>query len=247
MLRFIFIVVACQILLTACQKEPDVILPDNDQPVSLHFSATVGDDSLDIAQSYLNPFLEDIQVKTFKYYLHNFQFRNSSNGELTSITDVYYLIDPLNPSASNIELTAPSGQYDQLSFVIGVDSIYNVSGAQAGDLDPAKGMFWTWNSGYIMAKLEGTSSFSNVANHTFEYHIGGFKGPNNVVKKISLPINMDLNRPSTIHLVSDVNAWFKGVNDISIANLPVCTTPGQQAFMIAQNYYNMFRLKSIVQ
>jgi hypothetical protein len=247
MLRFIFIVVACQILLTACQKEPDVILPNNEIPVSLHFSAIVGDDSLDISQTYRNPFQEDIKVRTFKYYLHNIQFRNTSSGQLTSIPDIYHLIDPLDPASANIELTAPSGMYDQVSFVIGVDSIYNVSGAQAGDLDPAKGMFWTWNSGYIMAKLEGSSSFSNVANQAFEYHIGGFKGPDNVVRMISLPVNLHLDKASTIHLVSDVNAWFKGVNDIRISDLPVCTTPGQQAFMVAQNYYNMFRLKSIVQ
>jgi len=45
-------------------------------------------------------------------------------------------------------------------------------------------MFWTWNSGYIMAKLEGTSPVSSQPNNKFEYHIGGFREPVNVVSKV---------------------------------------------------------------
>ena len=51
----------------------------------------------------------------------------------------------------------PAGNYNSLSFLLGVDSMHNVSGAQTGALDPANDMFWTWNSGYVMAKMEGAS------------------------------------------------------------------------------------------
>lgn len=80
-------------------------------------------------------------------------------------------------------------QYDSITFLIGVDSLHNVSGAQTGALDPVNDMFWTWNSGYVMAKLEGNSSSSPQMNQKFEYHIGGYSGKHNVVKKLSFRFN----------------------------------------------------------
>ena len=56
-----------------------------------------------------------------------------------------------------LNLYLPEGDYTELQFLLGVDSLHNVSGAQTDDLDPAKDMFWTWNSGYVMAKMEGNS------------------------------------------------------------------------------------------
>jgi hypothetical protein len=35
-------------------------------------------------------------------------------------------------------------KYDQIQFQLGIDSLTNVSGAMGGDLDPTKGMYWTW-------------------------------------------------------------------------------------------------------
>ncbi|MGZ5255151.1 MAG: hypothetical protein ACXWV4_12320, partial [Flavitalea sp.] len=63
MLRFIFIVVACQILITSCQKNPDIELPNAQQfPVNLDFSPWASNDSLQQNQAYLNPFNEEIRV-----------------------------------------------------------------------------------------------------------------------------------------------------------------------------------------
>ncbi len=69
-------------------------------------------------------------------------------------------------------------------FLLGVDSLHNVSGAQTDALDPAKDMFWTWNTGYVMAKLEGNSPSSALVNNKYEFHVGGFSGKYNVLKKI---------------------------------------------------------------
>ncbi|WP_316930094.1 MbnP family protein, partial [Hymenobacter sp. IS2118] len=38
----------------------------------------------------------------------------------------------------------PVGDYQSVSFTVGVDSARNVAGAQTGALDPNNGMFWTW-------------------------------------------------------------------------------------------------------
>ncbi|MGZ5253756.1 MAG: MbnP family protein, partial [Flavitalea sp.] len=243
-------VVACQILITSCQKNPDIDLPDAQSlPVTLDFSAWASNDSLQQNQAYFNPFNEEIRVSAFKIYLHGFKFINTASGKSTNLEDKYYLVDLLSDASGKVSFDVPSGTYDKLRFTIGVDSVYNVSGAQEGVLDPGKGMFWTWNSGYIMAKLEGTSPESNVAQNAFEYHIGGFKGTNNVVKEIEVPLNamMVHDEARTISLGADVNKWFSGLHDIRISETPVVIMPGPKAVEIAENYYRMFTVKSILQ
>jgi hypothetical protein len=65
-------------------------------------------------------------------------------------------------------------------MMFGVDSLRNVSGAQTGALSTVNGMFWSWNTGYIMMKAEGISP--NSSSDSFAFHLGGFQGANSVVK-----------------------------------------------------------------
>lgn len=112
-------------------------------------------------------------------------------------------------------------------------------------------MFWTWNSGYIMAKLEGNSPLSNEADNRIQYHIGGFKQADNVLKKVVLPFPCNTaleflaNSYATITITANVNAWFNNPNDLYIAQVPVCMTPGDLSKKIASNYSKMFSLVSI--
>ena len=81
------------------------------------------------------------------------------------------------PTAKAATLTlsdVPEGSYTEMSYVLGVDSTRNVSGAQAGALSTANGMFWSWSTGYIMLKAEGTSPNSGTG--SFSFHLGGFSG-----------------------------------------------------------------------
>ena len=131
--------------------------------------------------------------------------------------------------------------FTKIEFLLGVDSIRNVSGIQTGALDPAKGMFWTWNSGYIMAKLEGESPLANAAGNRFTYHIGGFRFGINTVRKISL--NIANNQNNEIHINADINQWFKSKSEIRIAETNNCQTPGTLAVKFADNYANMFTIR----
>jgi hypothetical protein len=126
-----------------------------------------------------------------------------------------------------------------------------VSGAQTGALDPTKGMFWTWNTGYIMAKLEGNSQLANTPNNEIQYHIGGFKGEDNVVQRIDLPLPDGLleakdNGSSEISISVNVNKWFSAVHPVKISEEPVCMTPGVLAKTVAENYYHMFTVNNVI-
>lgn len=187
---------------------------------------------------------ETITVERFRYYVSNFSVKNDK-GETTRLAAQYFLIDQEDPNTQTISLTIPSGAVTQLSFLLGVDSIRNVSGIQTGALDPVKGMFWTWNSGYVMAKLEGTSSVVNAAGNRFTFHVGGFKTGMNVLKQIDLALPASANEINEIHINADINHWFKGATELKIAETPVCHSPGALAMRIADNYSSMFSINSI--
>jgi hypothetical protein len=245
--------VAC-VVVSACQKKlrfDDSATPDHQ--LILQFNPVVDVDSLEFGKNYHNSFGEPYSIRNFKFYLCKVDLINTTDGTKYSINkDDYFLVNFADPSSTHISLDAISHTYDRISFTLGVDSIRNVSGAQTGALDPGNGMFWTWNSGYIMAKLEGNSAVSNQPNQVFEYHIGGFAGPENVVQKISLafPLNQQVEfqsgRRTLMTISANANAWFGGQNAISISSTPVCTTPGVLARNVAANYANMFDVINIV-
>ena len=70
-------------------------------------------------------------------------------------------------------------EFDAIQFNLGIDSLTNVSGALGGDLDPTKGMYWTWQNGYVNFKLQGTSDLCNNPKNEFEFHLGGYLKPFN--------------------------------------------------------------------
>ncbi len=131
--------------------------------------------------------------------------------------------------------------------MLGVDSLMNTSGAQTGALDPLRGMFWTWNSGYINAKLEGISSQSSQPAHMINYHIGGYRYPNNAARVITMnleSINNSDEKNHELFITANTNAWFSGRHEIKIAKTPGCMMPGELAGAIADNYSEMFSLEN---
>lgn len=240
--------VAILFLFSSCQRETDLIIKER-TAVNLNFAHQVGGQPLIYGNTYTNPLGEDFTVTKFKYYISKIRLENSSSGTQSSADENYFLIDEGQSSSKKISFNTETGTYNAVSFLLGVDSIRNVSGAQTGALDPANDMFWTWNSGYIMAKLEGQSSFSTLVNNEIEYHIGGFKGADNVVKRITLPFSQSLEirngNAVAIHILADINKWFRNIHDLPIANNPACVMPGNLATQYAANYLGMFQITQI--
>ena len=55
-----------------------------------------------------------------------------------------------------------------------------------GDLDPTKGMYWAWQSGYINFKMEGSCSQCLATKNNFEFHLGGYQQPFYAMQTIEL-------------------------------------------------------------
>jgi len=198
---------------------------------------------------YTNSFGEKYLITKLKYYVTNVSVLNghSSAKEKNS----YHLIDENEEASRVISFSIPEGSYTSVDFLLGVDSLHNVSGAQTDDLDPAKGMFWTWNSGYVMAKLEGNSPNSTMVNNKFEFHIGGFSGPYNVLKQVQLSFpgktyHFVTGKTYEIIVHADIDAWWQHPHDIKISDHASIAMPGKLAKEISDNYVNMFHIEKII-
>jgi hypothetical protein len=198
---------------------------------------------------YTNSFAEKYTITKLRYYITNVSLKNGHANVKEKKS--YHLIDESKISSQVINLSVPADDYNSIQFLLGVDSLHNVSGAQTDDLDPTKDMFWTWNSGYVMAKMEGHSPDSKMVNNKYEFHVGGFSGPYNVLKEIPLnfpgkAIHFVAGKKYKIFISADINTWWQNPHDIRIAEHATITTPGENAKNISDNYANMFHLEKVI-
>ncbi|QEC66057.1 hypothetical protein FRZ67_01575 [Panacibacter ginsenosidivorans] len=213
--------------------------------ITLTFKNTVGEKQLNTDSSYTNQSGETFTVRNFRYYISNITFTDSVDNRLQSYSDEYFLIDEKEEASKQVSLSTSLKHITGIEFLLGVDSIKNVSGVQAGSLDPARGMFWTWNSGYVMAKLEGNSPVANTPMHAFSYHIGGYKTNENAARKIRLSTFVITAALENISITADILKWFAGMHTIKIADIAFCHEPGKPAMQFADNYANMFSIEVV--
>lgn len=239
------------LMFASCKKESSSEKAGSHN-MNIRFRARAGDSLLSFGKTYLNAFNETFSIKTFKCYIHGVKLSNTDSSKSSELMSAnYYLLNFADSNSTLVKLDVEPSVYNLITFVIGVDSIKNVSGAQTDALDPANGMFWTWSTGYIMAKLEGNSPSALTPGNLFEYHIGGYGGTNKVQRycELRFPLgaiyDLKAGRRSEITIDADVNTWFINPNDISIRLNPVCTTEGPLAKKIADNYSKMFSIRGV--
>ncbi len=212
------------------------------QTITIQFRNKVDNNLLQLGATYNNSFGEDMLINRCKYYISNIVLIDSEAKQYAFPND-YYLIDEADSTSKKITITTAAKRIKAIRFLIGVDSIKNVSGVQTGALDPMNGMFWTWNSGYVFAKLEGVSSAAKVPGNLFSYHVGGFKTGENAGREIRLEIpNSKFKIQNLITIEADINKWFQSTNTIKISEHPICHSPGKLAMQFADNFATMFSI-----
>jgi hypothetical protein len=248
---FMLIFAAIAISFTSCKKEKITEIDEKGNFV-IEFDNVVNDVSLVLdSKDYVNASGETFKVSAFKYYVSNISL-TKSDGSVYKVPECYILVDAAKASTLLNELKdVPVGDYTSISFIIGVDKERNLAGAQTGALDPAQGMFWTWNSGYIFVKMEGTSPQSTAADKSLTFHIGGIVDPNNTIRTFSTdfttgnPLRIRTDKKPQLHFKVNVASLFTGKENISFANLNL-TMGGANSVRIADNYVNgLFKLDHI--
>jgi hypothetical protein len=173
---------------------------------------------------------DSIQITQLRFYISSlslFYIGKKVWSEPTS----FHLVDLLEPSSFNLSLQLPQNiEYDALQFNIGIDSATSVSGAMGGDLDPTKGMYWTWQSGYINFKLE---AFTAHKNQELVYHIGGYQAPFNTLQEIQ--VRFEPNSDAKIYLQLD-----KFFEDMDVSKINHVMSPNASAMQLAERLPNLF-------
>lgn len=162
--------------------------PKNRNEKKVIFLPTWGHEVLQTEKYYsLSGNKDSLRFETIAFYVSNLAFLKNGNPVFIE-KNSYHLINFGDTAAQQINLPHLSGSPDEISFDIGMDSLTNTSGAMGGDLDPTKGMYWTWQSGYIHIKIEGQSPLCPTRKNRFQFHLGGYKHPFPTLQHIRLPI-----------------------------------------------------------
>lgn len=180
---------------------------------------------------------DTVSITTLKFYISNLEVEYEDGTRFKAKQSVHLFdVERLETLAFQLK-QAPDLKMKRIYFQIGIDSLTNVSGNLDGDLDPALGMYWAWNSGYINMKLEGKSSSCKSVKKEFQFHIGGYLPQQNALQEVSLVVPENA---ETIHLKVDLNKWFSNVALKENSSLMV---PGKKAIEMAKCYKNMFSIE----
>lgn len=195
--------------------------------VSIHFVPVLKNERLMLSQGD-----DSLDITVFKFYISDIRFSN--NGIETGRDPVrFHLVDASDPYSLTILIQDSVPESDTISFGLGIDSITSVSGVFGGDLDPVNGMYWTWQSGYINLKLEGSSILSPRPDHAFHFHLGGYAAPYNSYRVVKLPAKS----ASNLEIRVDTGKIFDTVN-LSLENNIM--SPSGAAMILSDKAIKMF-------
>jgi hypothetical protein len=203
--------------------------------VFAHLNLTFRDKPLELNKEYVSENKDTLQLTGFKFYISNLKLEYADKTTYSE-PDSYYLIDIGNPNSCKIPIENIADKaISRVSFSIGVDSLASVSGALEGDLDPTRGMYWAWQSGYINMKLEGRSSSCKTRKNEFQFHIGGYMKPNYAMRKVVLEPKKS---NSTVKIDVDVAQLF---SQLELSKINSVMVPGTKAMQIANYSVTMFK------
>jgi hypothetical protein len=162
--------------------------------INISFQASFNEQKISLEDSaFMVKNNEIINIETLKFYVSNIRLYNKEK-QLLKVPNSFHLIDLAKPTSQNIIIKNPKEfLIKTIEFDLGIDSVTNVSGVFGGDLDPTKGMYWTWQSGYINLKLEGKCATCSSKDKGFQFHLGGYTSPFNNIQKVVLKLSESTN------------------------------------------------------
>ena len=221
-----FVVLAVQATLTAQQQyiSVDILVTATVNGTPLHMGLA----------NYTNKRGQDFHVSVLKFYIGNVVL-HADNGARHAVGG-YSLVDFEDETSLQLHIdSVPENTYTSVSFIVGVDSVMSERGPQSGALDPLNGMYWTWATGYIFFKLEGTSQSSAQPKNLLTFHIGGYKAPYNNIQKIHVDV-----KSGGINI--DIGEWIDSGAGIDFA-LQSSVTDARAAVDIAKRLGGSFHAR----
>jgi hypothetical protein len=209
----------------------------NAQGQQVKFRAFYGAEPIHWATAeYHNAAGEKFRFSNLSFYISDFSWYA---GEDNSIHE-HQRVELLQASADSVNMLikAPFTP-SRFCFRFGLDSATQVSGRTDGALDPALGMYWAWNTGYIQCRLEGQSPDSKGKKGKFEFHLGGYASPWSTDYKMC--IDLPTGQPDP-EVILDLKPLMDG---ISLRKSWSVLTPGKEARDLSFLIGNSFRSSNL--
>ncbi|MCC5944342.1 MAG: hypothetical protein JJT94_05360 [Bernardetiaceae bacterium] len=195
------------------------------------------------SQTYRNANGDEFVIQKFKYYLSNWKLLRSDDGEYL-IPDSYKLVE-VTRGAHLFEMIfegIPEGEYEAVSFAIGIDPERNLSTDQIGDLDPNNEMAWDWNTGYKFLLFEGRTTAERPQGIVF--HIGEDENYVPQYFEFDSKLQIETGKQAKMQIICEAAELFRGTTLVDFAVLNDAMF-GRPAAQIRENYQDdMLRLKS---
>jgi hypothetical protein len=227
----------------------------------IKFDNIMGLDDFTLEKDYTNAAGETFNVNFLQYYISNIVLKAEDGSEyVVPQEESYFLVKEHDAATQNIQLSnIPEGNYNEVMFTIGVDSLRNTMSPsqRTGVLDvgvegAGKEMYWSWNSGYIFFKMEGNSTAIETTDTNpdgkFRYHIGGFGGYETPmftnVRTVSISLGRDAAKAReeampSVHIVVDILKVLEGTTTVSLREYPtVMVNPF--SVKVSENYMKAF-------
>ncbi len=178
---------------------------------------------------------DSISINLLTFYIADIEFLQN-DVVVAKENNSYHLVNILDSNSLNIKCKlAKPVTYNKIRFHLGIDSLTNTGGAMGGELDPTKGMYWTWQSGYINLKMEGEANQSTARNHEYQFHLGGYASPNYSMQTIETSVS----NSSLIEFEIKTELFFSGIN---LATENHIMSPCEKAVDLSRKAASMFVL-----
>ena len=251
MKQLVFLILAvCALTISSCRKDNE---KENEIETTIRsytrvaFSNVIGNEPFHLDSIYTNAAGENYSAYLLKYYVSHMALVNESGQRVELYA--HELMDQAVPASLQLnQVEIPNGHYTSIEFNLGVDSLHNHSGDQAGDLDPMYGMIWTWNTGYIFFKHEGYFTSSDTGTQEpLVYHYGKDRS----LAYVSLPLDLhvDCNK-SVVQLEFDLNKLYSDPNTVAFTgnnnHQSLSTSDIPWINTLRTNFPNSFSVSSVL-
>ncbi len=233
------------VILSSCEKENDNEVNNPSEydtsksgSLLLMFDTQAGSEDFVFGENYTTALGESFALTKFQYYVSNVKLTAEDGSVYTVPTTknsgYYFIKEGVNTSVSINDI--PENNYVKIDFIVGVDSLRNTMDPaeregvlDIGDQETGADMYWSWNSGYIFLKFEGTSPevpdstkgkyvqdengnwYTDTTQYTqledkFEIHIGGYGGYQSPMPNNNRAVQLDAPTGNSLQVREDANA-----------------------------------------
>ncbi len=213
------------------------LFAQNNRIHTITFHPVMGNFSFQLNKNYskLNT-TDSFQIQSLKFYVSGIELFNNSQRKWMEPKS-FHLIDATDSNSMTLQLNIPDTlSYNKIRFYLGIDSTTSISGAMDGDLDPTKGMYWAWQSGYINFKIEGKSNQCKTRNNEFQFHLGGYQYPFNAMQTVYL----DFFQQGKTSIYLDVESF---ISEIDLSKQHHIMSPGKAAVTLSEKIVQSFSVK----